>query len=276
MSQIAAAQRYSRCTVYQYTGDNEGGKTKVLMQSMDKNGNVIMEVVKGYIVKHIKNHEDVLIDGVYSYQYHNNLLINKTIAYQCTDCGINGDSTKISYYYNTAGKVTREITHKYEDSCRLAKPGDWETPTDCKKAWIYMDTAKYVYDAQGRCTSIFRTGDESIEHFTYDNQGRLLKDKLECGEGYKPLSFSRKYSYFTDGYKYATLYEDNDSLVHTYLLDRNKRIIEEIVYLHSPNHDKRRERSYKLINNYNEYGQKLKTTYYGNDEPNTVHLFVYE
>ena len=128
---------------------------------------------------------------------------------------------------------------------------------------------RYAYDDQGKMVKKINQQDYTRE-WQYDDQNKITSEK---GYSYGKLAYTKDYHYFDGGYRYSTIYTDDDmntlSPVFTIHLDSQNRTIREAI-----THNGLSCSSKNTV--YDKKGRIIKTVSLDDKgHPEITHIYVY-
>lgn len=217
--------KVTKCTVYQFKGNDSLKKKVVLQQTFNSFGKIIYEKYWCY--------KDNLMEGRVDFRYYyfyDDTLLTKQIYIGDESYNFN-DTTKILYYYNNKKQLIKE--ERFESKLHLRKdlgphPGCVYTKEDYEKfrTWNKTSEINYSYDNLGRKILYDATkwhfDNQNRYTWTYDSMGRLLK---HCSFDKERLIWVEDYVYTPDGYKYSTVwYEDGEPQKRKYWMSEEETL----------------------------------------------------
>lgn len=262
----AFGQKYHKCSIYQYQGNDSGNKELVCTQIFNERGKIVHDTFTNFGIYVDSVLEPFLLDGICDYYYEDTLLKMKK-NYRMTD-----DSARFSFYiYNESGRLCKELSF-YRGR--------------------FSDTLFYTYDAWGNLQEINHR--DFTRTYSYDRQGRLLKESV--AEGDYPITT------FEYAEHSSTRYFEIDRFTtrkFVAISDRKKRVIEEDTYScrpgrFVPEYNSKGEfliSSYKYwghhadmscrllskdFTTYDREGRIAKKIHWRDNEITTTHIYVYE
>lgn len=283
-----AAMAQRSCKVYQYPAGKPEQKKLALVRNYDEQGHAVYEVVRGYTLC-LENTYTMYCfkeDGIYEH-YYDDTVLYKTVITTLDDFSKKPvDSGKIFYYYDSLGRLVKDVTVRHLNK-RI--PG--------KKPGGYRNTVTYTYNDAGQVIEKTGTyGSSARQYMVYDNTGRLITDSVRTGAENENFCMVTKYEYTYDGYReYAWPCDRKYPMITVYRYDEQKRLIEQATWFHTDekggskqkslpvnwaaylNNDFKKYRQYeRTATNYNAEGRIAATQYYFEGKHTTTHEFVYE
>jgi YD repeat-containing protein len=271
------AQDLKKCTVYQFAGTDSSKKHISLVQTFNGRGQIISEAYSIYK----KSSAEGIENGTYYYYYNDTLLSMRVwISYR-------NDTSKMICYYNSQNQLTKEEYFRCE---RRLKKEVQESNIDVmfdrdfekNRTWMKVNEASFTYDEKGR---IIKKTDEHdyTRSWQYDSLNRITQEK---GYMYNKLAFVKGYHYFNGGYKYSTVYYDENekpraanhrgskvyaTYTRTFLTDEKGRIINEEIK------DEKGMLMNSEVTEYDEKGRIVKTVFFDSKRvPEITHIFHYK
>ena len=270
-------QNFQRCDIYQYKGTDSLNKFISLTRLFNSSGQIVMETYKDYM----RNASEGHLNRTYCYFYEDTLLVRRT------SIDDEGDSTKISYYYNYKNQLIKRDYYTFER--RVKENVEWYVLSDEdfeeERTWLQTSSIEYSYDEKGHKILY----DATKLHYSIQNKYTWLYDSLGRVVEYYSFDNDRliwleEFTYFDDGYSFTrTWYDDQGNLRHlkekwdyspqytfTHKLNEKGQVIEKKVT------DEKGEKGSKEITTYNSNGDIEKfTSYDSNEEPVITHIYVY-